>query len=146
MSTIQETLDERFGGLLRHGVHGPDSEVCAIELVTAWHGLPWGDDASRAGIPDLRPLNDAPWASDQARTQALMPVLEAFLDWGEWSEDRHCCCMEAIILRTIREVLPIALRASGLLAEANACNAATLKQAEAALASVAAVIVGAFQI
>jgi hypothetical protein len=38
-------------------------------------------------LPDLQPLNDGPWSSDQARTEALLPVLSALWDWQAWPVD-----------------------------------------------------------
>ena len=54
-------------------------------------------------------LNDAPdWSSPQARAEALLPLALAQLgaadaDWAEW--------VRLLALRTVREVVPIALRA-----------------------------------
>src|SRR6266853_4591833 len=69
---LQRELDTRDDGILRHGSHEPGREFCALEFVSQVEGLPWTDSPSMVGMPDLRPLNDAHWSSNKARTEALL--------------------------------------------------------------------------
>jgi hypothetical protein len=103
----------------------------------------WSASPSLAGLPDLRPLNDA-FRDDAARTEHLVPVVLALWDWAEWPAGRRVDWARGVALRTIRQVLPIVLRARGLVADAEACERAeTLDQARAAArdAAVAAAVV-----
>jgi hypothetical protein len=129
-TALETLLRERFGGIISHGKHPPDGAACALELVSQAKGLPWTDDPRTVGYPDLRSLNDAGWVSDAARTTALLPVLIALSGWPDWSKSRRITCARIVALRTIREVLPIALRAIGLDGAARRCETAgTLKSA-----------------
>lgn len=113
---------ERFGGLLSHGEHDPDGAACALEAASIARGRPWSDDPDDVELPDLRPLNDGPWTSDEARTEAMVPLVVALWDWPTWAGDRHQAWLSRVASRTTREVLPIVLRAVGLDAEAERCE------------------------
>jgi hypothetical protein len=131
---FRHVLQERFGGRLSAGCHRPDDGVaCALEAAAVARGLPWTDNPSAVGLPDLRPLNDGPWSSDTARTEALVSVAEALWDWAEWTKAQRRAWCETVALRTVRELLPDLLRAFGLPEHAAACAAAgTLPDARAA--------------
>jgi hypothetical protein len=117
-----ETLSSRFGGVLRHGKHAEDGEACALEAASVARGRRWSDKPGLAGLPDLRPLNDARWPDDATRTEHMLPVVLALWDWAEWKPARRKAWAKRVAERTIREVLPIALRAAGLDAEAERCE------------------------
>ncbi|MGH7187179.1 MAG: hypothetical protein ACREIB_12995, partial [Pseudomonadota bacterium] len=101
---------ERFGGKLTEGAHSPDGAACLHEAWNVASGYGWDDDAH--GRPDLRGLNDVPWSSDEARTQALLPVAVALWDFERWSDDRKRAWARRVASETIRRVLPVALRAA----------------------------------
>jgi hypothetical protein len=131
------TLEERFHGKLLIGSHTPDGEACALEVASIARGLTWTDNPETVGLPDLRPLNDAPWSSDAERTKNLVPVVLAYWDWGEWSDAKRREIMTRVAEQTIRQVLPIALRAAGLEAEAKRCGAEGSESAAARAADAA---------
>ena len=71
METYGEFTIRRFG-VLSVGTHTPESgKACATEAYHAWLGEEWSHDP-RGMIPNLRPLNDGLWISDEARTRALI--------------------------------------------------------------------------
>jgi len=103
VSEYRRIINERFGGVLRHGSHKPDGEACALEAESIARGREWSDDP--VTMPDLRPLNDGPWSSDQARTDALVPVVEALWDWAEWPEARRLAWVEGVVIETVRQII-----------------------------------------
>jgi hypothetical protein len=127
---FREVLSERFGGRLSAGRHcDTDGAACAIEAAAAARGLWWTDDPAIVGLPDLRDLNDGPWASDARRTEAIAPVVEALWDWTVWTPARRRDWAQTVALGTVREILPHVLRAFGLPEHAAACARATSRRA-----------------
>jgi len=107
---------------LRSGRHDPDDirngSFCALECAALARGSSEPSDSPYdAGLPDIRPLNDARWSSDEVRTEHLTRVVMAWWD-VEMTSERARYLAE----QTIRRVLPIALRAVGLDAEATRCE------------------------
>jgi hypothetical protein len=121
----QRIIDRYGGGVLSKGSHRPPSDeppcqLCAreaaylcgiadpvtLDLPPDWRDK-WTDNPE--GSPTdaaCRVLNDALWSSDEARTEACLPLVslrEASAAPG-W--------VGRYIERTIREVLPLALRAA----------------------------------
>ena len=129
-------LRDRFGGVLTHGAHTPDGAACALEAVSVARGITWTDKPASTRMPDLRPLNDAPWPSDKARTIAMTPLVIALWDWADWTDDRRQRWAENVALHTIREILPLVL--SLWPEHAAACRAATTLTAAARAADAAA--------
>lgn len=72
--------------------------------------------------PDTDPINDGPWSTDRARTDNMLSLAPLLCEWPSWSSARRRRWARAVALRTIREVLPLALDAIGLLMEADACR------------------------
>ena len=131
------TVRERFGGRLARGTHEADSVACPLEAAHAAVGDPWSDRPDK--WPDIRPLADAPWSSDQARTEAMVPVLVAYWDWAAWTPARQQAVMAQVVIETVRQLiaqlpeLPEAVR--------DQCRAArTLPQAVRAAAAVRAAV------
>jgi hypothetical protein len=108
LSTLTTLLHDRFGGVILSGFHQPGGQCCALELLNVARGNPWSDDPVRAGVPDIRSLNDAAWP-DSARTAAMLPLLAALSDWTEWGDARRMAWARSVVLRTVRELLPLAL-------------------------------------
>jgi hypothetical protein len=132
---FRQVLNAHFSGRLSTGVHAPgDGAASPIEAVSVARDLPWSDNPWDVGLPDVRPLsNGGPWSSDEEMTGAVAPVIEALWDWAEWPADRRAAFAEAVVLRTIREVLSGVLRAVGLTTQADACaRTATLAEAYSA--------------
>ena len=139
MDRFTEFLAKEFAGVISTGQHDADSVGCALEVWSKYEGLAWTDDPAVLNMPDLRPLNDGPWSSDLARTTALAPVLVAVAP--VWRDPvRREAWVRAIVLETVRQILPITLRANGLTVEADRCVAVTdlVGAAEAARAAWAA--------
>jgi hypothetical protein len=121
IQTLKDLLAEN-GGVLHSGPHNKgDCKVCVRELrclalgLPEWTDLPDGDSPTDSAC---QVLNDACWMSDQDRTDACLPLAlltesEAPAGW-----------VDQYILRTIREILPTALRAAGLEDHAVACESA----------------------
>ena len=141
-----QTVRERFGGRLARGTHEADSVACPLEAAHAAVGDPWSDRPDK--WPDIRPLADAPWSSDQARTEAMVPVLVAYWDWAAWTPARQQAVMAQVVIETVRQLiaqlpeLPAAVRiqcqtATTLPQARGAAQAA--EAAAAALRAVAAV-------
>ncbi len=122
LSACRTLLKRRFGGVLKSGRHSQDGEVCVREFRSFALGLPWSDhpDGASASPTDriCQELNDAPWSSDQVRAEACLPL--ALL-----SEETAAAGWTArLALRTIQEIVPLALRtaagAKGMPAESKA--------------------------
>jgi hypothetical protein len=105
VSAYRDTLARRFAGVLSPGKHEPDGVACALEAASIAKGLAWTDDPARVGLPDLRPLNDARWSSDAARTAALVPVVEALWDWASWPEARRVAWAQHVAIATVRDIV-----------------------------------------
>ena len=132
-----KTLRGQFDGVISSGSHKPDRLACALEIATVARGLPWSDSPVSAGLPDLRQINDSRWASDTARTQALLPVIIALWDWDKWTPQQKQTWATQVAERTIREIVPIALRVARLEAEAQACEATGTESAASRAANAA---------
>lgn len=115
---IRKFLDEQFGGVVAKGKHQKRHEkggkACVLEAYSQMNGMEWTDDPVYLGTPDIRPLNDAEWPSAAARTEAMIPLLAAVSGWKTWDTVDRVSWSRRVAERTIREVLPIALRAVGL--------------------------------
>jgi hypothetical protein len=137
---ILAPMSGTFGGILTSGEHEPDGSACALEAAHVAIGDEWSDEPNL--WPDLRPLNDGPWDSDEQRTAHVVPVLIALWDWQDWSPERQRRWAETVVLRTVRELiaelpgLPTAVaqacRDSGTLEAAEAAAWAAAKAEEAA--------------
>jgi len=133
----QETRDklcEIFDRGLCHGAgKDPAGQVCLEQAIAIAYGDPLTDSPScvhPAVAAHSRRLNDANWSSpkvraDSLRAYALNQLGCSHIDGREFAK--------RVTLRTIREILPIALRAAKLESEAKACETAEdLKAAGAA--------------
>lgn len=102
---FDKVLKSRFGGVLKHGSHNPDGEACALEAASVARGNGWDDAPGAAGLPDIRPLNDGPWSSDEGRTRAMVPLVKALWTWPRWGETRRREWRRRAVLRFNREIL-----------------------------------------
>lgn len=129
--TLSEILSTRG---LSAGKHSDsDGPCCAVEAQALSRGMPITDNPVAVGVLDVRQLNDAPWWRDDAhRTKHLGPVLLVIDDWASWSAARQARFAELLAIGTVSRVLPIALRARGLVREADACEAVTTLDSEKA--------------
>ncbi|MEM3169938.1 MAG: hypothetical protein QW838_04120 [Candidatus Nitrosotenuis sp.] len=107
-----EFVRERYG-VLSAGKHTDTDKACVLEAASAWRRVDWTDNPDMLDLPDLRPLNDAPWRDDEARTEAMIRLFESVRDWASWPGKRRLRFAERVITRTAREVLPVGLRALG---------------------------------
>jgi hypothetical protein len=133
VETLRAKLQELDNGVLYHGGHKAGThEFCALEFARAVRRLSHSDQPTH--LPDLRPLNDGPWSSDEARTEALLPVMAALWDWQAWSPARQRGWAKQVVIETVRQVIGEQLPAK---LHANCC-AVTAMAAVAAWAYVAA--------
>jgi hypothetical protein len=103
---IQTYLDTHDDGVLSAGSHQPgDRAYCALECINALRGHDWTDAPDKAGMPDVRPINDGPWSSSKRRTDAMLPMLAALSDWAAWKQDEQRRWAEHVALRTVRELI-----------------------------------------
>ena len=132
---LRQRLETIDNGVLKAGSHAADSgDYCALEFRSVEMGRPFGDTPS--DFPDIRPINDGPWSSDLARTNALLPVLAALWDWQEWPEARRQRWAIKVVMDTVRII--IAELSELTLAERNKCRSAvTLEDAVDAAYTVA---------
>jgi hypothetical protein len=139
---LQRFVQERFGGVLRSGSHTPNSHACALEAYSQAVGHDWTDDPAALHMPDLRPLNDAQWSGDAARTAAMIPLVAAYSGWATWTRTRRQAVMTRVVILTIQRIVSAL---PGLSPEvATACRAAkTLSAAAAAAAAAAGAAAGA---
>ncbi len=101
---LQAELDRLDNGLLLKGSHNPDSrEFCALEFESQVRGREWSDKPIT--LPDLRPLNDARWSTDLARTQALLPAMSTLWDWSTWSKARKQEWASQVTIETVRQIV-----------------------------------------
>jgi hypothetical protein len=114
-----ETLRERFGGVLSAGAHRDSDLACALECEAVARGRTKSDKP--VTLPDIRSLNDA-YPDDASRTAAMARLVLALWDWPQWSAARRARYLGSVVEQTIRRIVPIALRAAGLEAEAMRCE------------------------
>lgn len=140
------TLDFRsilasHGDLLARGSHRDDDPatcpLCVLELAGLARFGRVTDEPCAVGYPDIRAINDS-YLDDQRRTDALLPWLDALAPWADWSDEQRVRWARIVAMRTVREVLPIALRAIGLDEHADRCAQAEDLAANAAYAARAA--------
>jgi hypothetical protein len=135
MRTYRDLLAEH-GGTLDRGSHNgdmPDCKVCVLELA-ALHKLgSVTDDPEAIGLPEVRSINDS-YIDPHRRTEAMLGWLVAMDGWSTWPDERQVAWAQIVAMRTVREVLPIGLRAVGATEEpVVACeNATDLVEAAAA--------------
>jgi len=106
---FEEFVKTRFGGKLYRGSHSPNGKACLHEALNVYQGKDWSDDTT--GTLDLRPLNDAPWSSDEVRTAALLPLGAIILGWPSWSQAKQQAWAKTVAEGVIRRILPPTLRA-----------------------------------
>ena len=115
---------------LSPGSHEADSGyACLFEAVSAWMGEPWQHDPGKAW--DFRPLNDAAWGDNQARTTAMVAVYALYGEARTWPPARQLAVATRIVIGTVNHLIS---QLPGLPApEVAACQAArTLSEAAAA--------------
>ena len=104
LEELQAALDTLDDGVLRAGAHPAGGrEFCALEFESQVRGRKWSDEPIT--LPDLRPLNDATWPNNEARTKALLPVMVAFWDWSEWSPERRSRWYRRVVFKTTKELI-----------------------------------------
>lgn len=103
-SEFETVLQERFGGVLRRGIHAEGSgDASVIECANAAVGRPWAESADI--WPDLTPLNDALWSRDTLRTAQMVRLMNAYWEWSVWPDRRRRDVTTRIVIDTIRRVV-----------------------------------------
>ena len=135
VTDLQRALDTLDEGVLTVGTHRPDARAfCALEFSAAVRGNPPSD--APGDLPDLRPLNDAPWSSDRLRTAHLLPVMAAYWDWGTWSLATQTAVVARVAVLTVNRLIA-ALPGLSDAVSAQCRSARTLLEARAAAVSAA---------
>ena len=136
ISKILTTVDAGLSSGLGNPKPG---EMCVEAAVCYAMGLPHGDDPGCVGSAVRAfkiALNDKGWSSPLARAKGLRRLAVAQLGSLEVNQVEFS---KQLALETIRQILPIALRAIGLEKNAVQCEKAkTLKEAKIAAAAAAA--------
>lgn len=131
LARLKSLLKKRFGGKLTSGKHHEDGEACVRELRACALDLPWSDhpdgDAASPTDAACQVLNDAPWSSDEARTEGCLPL--ALLSEAEAAPGWVARYFEL----TIRQVVPSALRPA--IAALNVAGVAQALMTDLALAA-----------
>ena len=103
VAQLQEELNRRDDGVLKSGKHVEGHEFCALEFDSVVRERTWSD--APITLPDIRPLNDARWVSNQARTAALLPIMVAYWTWAVWSPARRKACMSLLVIKLVRHTI-----------------------------------------
>jgi hypothetical protein len=103
MHILERVIADEFGGKITSGQHKPGPAACILEAAHFAMGDKWSDSADH--WPDIRPLNDGPWSSDEQRTKHLLPVMVAFWDWDDWPTARQRAVITQINLDTVRQIV-----------------------------------------
>src|SRR5690606_6015529 len=105
-SDIRKTIEDRFGGVVTFGAHAKDGcSACILEALSVCKGIEWTDSPKILGVPDIRPINDAPWSSDAIRTEHMLRLLEAVLPWERWSTKQRQVFAEQLAILTVQETV-----------------------------------------
>ena len=120
----EQRLREIIGRGLIAGIGSETGQTCIEGAIALSIGERLTTTPSCVGNEDRNwaiLINDAPWSSPAARAEALLPI--ALAQTGSAGTDRTVWVL-AVALGTIRRVLPLALRAAGMVDEADACSIA----------------------
>jgi nucleoid-associated protein YgaU len=130
LALLRDTLNTRFGGVLRCGCHDPDGQVCALELISQVRGGRWTDNPVTTRTWDLRSLNDIE-VSDTVRTEHLLPVVAEYMGCMDWPVSRQRRVAERLVLLTVQRLIA-ELPGLSKIARQQCRNCTTLSEASAA--------------
>ena len=106
VAELQRTLDTLDAGVLKTGAHtDEDGAFCVLEVVNKTRRPNDACTDARFGLPDIRPLNDAPWSSDVARTGPMLAVAAALSDFPQWSAQRQQRFAEHLTIAIVRQII-----------------------------------------
>ena len=137
MIPTAEAIKEAAGSGLVRGMGAPSPGARCILSAVSWAAGEGHHDAPSCIAPHrqafLVRLNDASWSSAEARLEGMLPLAMACLGTAGESDSDRQAWVEHVAIQTVRQVLPLALRAVGQAAQAEACeSASTLAAANAA--------------
>lgn len=104
MNNLSEYVNQRFGGLLKPGSHEPNGNACGLEALSQFKGIEWTDNPEKVQCFDIRAINDAPWSSNNQRTNSMLPLLEVIDESLNWSNYKKQIFIEYLFIETIRQV------------------------------------------
>ncbi|MGI9306220.1 MAG: hypothetical protein ACR2P5_02840, partial [Gammaproteobacteria bacterium] len=102
--TYSQFVQEHFG-LLTAGAHASDGAACLLESYSQWLDVEWTDDPWTLGLWDLRPLNDAAWSSDDARTDAMIILLCAYARSSYWPVTKQLAVVQSLAIGTVKHLV-----------------------------------------
>ena len=123
MNQLEQYLDGNPTTLTQGRHVNPECGACILEVCSQALHMEWTDAPMLLDLPDMRPLNDAAWPSDEMRTQYLTRVAVAVWPWRDATADQRRKFARRLAELTIKRVLPPVLLAAGLKAEAERCKA-----------------------
>ena len=95
-------------GVLTKGIHLPGSgDACALEAWSEYIGVPRTDDPVTLRTWDIRPFDEMPWMTNEARTGALVELTAAMAGSRDWTSARILRFLELVQTRIRKEVFPI---------------------------------------
>lgn len=101
---LRTKLNELGEGVLYSGTHLQNTqEFCALEFSHAVRNHPHQD--TPGDLPDLRQLNDGSWSSNEARTNAFLPMMATLWDWQIWTPARQQRWIEYVVIQTITRII-----------------------------------------
>lgn len=103
-SAFEHTLRTRFGNVLSaEGHRSYVGRACALECAHATVGDEWSDQPDK--WPDVRPINDDVWQSDEDRTEHMTRLMRAYWHWSEWTPERQTAVIERLIVLTVQRIV-----------------------------------------
>lgn len=103
-SAFEHTLRVRFGNVLSAEGHASyDGRACAIECAHATVGDEWSHQPDK--WPDVRPINDDVWQSDEDRTEHMTRLMRAYWHWSEWTPERQAAVIAQLIVLTAQRIV-----------------------------------------
>jgi hypothetical protein len=93
-------------GLLKKGAHSKnDNACCILEARSLCMGLKKTDNPDKLNMPDIRTLNDAPWSTDELRTEHMLRLDEALRPWATANQNQRVNFVRRVAILTVNQVI-----------------------------------------
>ena len=123
-SSLREFVASLPGGVIRSGQHPAGTDCCILEAVAGCEGVEKTDDPFVLRRPDIRPLNDANWPTDAARTAQMLRLDKLLAAWPTWSVSQRVSFVTEVTLRTINARGVLSVDAASTIAASTIADAA----------------------